>query len=645
LSFDILVTRDDSHRRIIILDQGKEESSILKNLILNQKFEFTPSVYIAVEPGEAINLAKQFHPDCMIAYGDAGREFFYELERLGIDPAKILICKNPSFDDIKESINKGGVFRVIFKPWTEEEIYSSIKSAVEYIDITRSNSHLVAKVEARNLYLLQLKEALENKSKEQQVSINTYAFTVKGMNTDLEVMNAVLCSLQGVEKVEQIEQNLKKALHEHMGIKDIKINLEYKSNPTGKGIASEGFLNMPLFCSGCFLGEIIFQKEGFFASHEIDLLEKVCDVVAMSAEKIVRFFALEKIKRQWESSFDSIDDPIVIIDDRFNVLRANRAFAEATLENLRDIAGKKCYDVFQTDKTHIPCAGCNIRNAFDSGHPAGSEITAQSGKRFYTTWSYPIKDAERTVSAVHFYKDISEQVSYRERLVYSEKLAEIGILAGSVAHEINNPIGGIIALLQIIIAETNTEHPYYDDLKEMEVAAQRCKHIVDNLLHFSRSSRDEQVRDVEFSSIFKTLSPLIELQIRHENIKYTVETDGATFFVKAVFNELVQAVLNLINTSTELISKRQGSGFIKVSVKKDNSMLLLEITDNGIPLKNEGLGFGSLALFVTEKIVKGYRGMSYFEHLNGENRYRLYFPLSVGISSDISHPENAETRP
>jgi len=644
LSFDILVTGNESQRRIIILDQGKEDSNVLKNLILNYKFDFTPAVYIAVEVTEAINLAKQFHPDCIMAYGDAGREFFCELERLGIESARILICKNPGFDDIKDAINRSGVFRIIFKPWTEEEVSSAIKSAIEYIDITRSNSCLIAKAEARNRYLLQLKETLENKGNEQQVNINTSAFTVKGMNTDFEVMNAVLCSLQGIDSIEKVERNIKKVLSEHMGIKEIKIELEHRNNATGAGVASEGFLCLPLFCSGCFLGEMIFQKDGFFVSHEIDFLEKVSDVVAMSAEKIVRFFALEKIKKQWESSFDSIDDPIVIIDDRFNILRANRAFAETTQESLKDISGKKCYDVFQTDKKHIPCAGCNIRKAFESGQPAGSEITAQSGKRFYTTWSYPIKDSERIVSAVHFYKDVSDQVSYRERLVYSEKLAEIGILAGSVAHEINNPIGGIIALLQIIITETNELHPYYNDLKEMEIAAQRCKHIVDNLLHFSRSSRDEEVRDVEFNSIFKTLSPLIELQIRHENIKYIVESEGHGFFVKAVFNELVQSILNIINTSIELISKRQGSGFIKVSVKKDNTMLLLEITDNGIPLKNEGLGFGSLALFVTEKIVKGYRGMSYFEHVNGENRYRLYFPLSVSASSDISHPENAEIR-
>jgi PAS domain S-box-containing protein len=389
----------------------------------------------------------------------------------------------------------------------------------------------------------------------------------------------------------------------------------------------------------------MFQKEGVFPCHEIDFLEKVTDVVAMSVEKIVRFYALEKIKKQWESSFDSIDDPIVIIDDRFNILRSNRAFAEATGENLKDIAGKKCYDVFQTKKTNIPCAGCNIKNAFATGQPVGSEVRAQSEKRFYTTWSYPVKDNDRVLSAVHFYKDISDQINYRERLVYSEKLAEIGILAGSVAHEINNPIGGIIALLQILISETKEEGRYLDDLKEMERAAQRCKQIVDNLLHFSRTSNDDEIREVEFCSVFKTLTPLIQLQIRHENIKLDIEADGAGLFVKAVFNELVQSLLNVINTSMELISKRSAPGFIKVSVKKESSMLLLEVTDNGIPVNTAGTGFGSLALFVTGKIVKGYKGSSLFEHVDGENKYRLYFPLSAGVSSDISLSENAETRP
>ena len=634
MSFDILVTNNEPQRRIIIVGHDNDESVVLKNVILDHKFEFTPSVHIVHDIDEAIGLTQQFHPDCVIAYGDKGRELFYRMEQSNMDPARILVCHAPDFETIKDSINRCGVFRIIFKPWSDEEIVSTISTAIEYIDISRSNSYLVAKAEARNRYLIGLKEMLENKGREQQLDISTSAFTVKGINTEFEIMNDVLSSLHGQESIASIKSSVEKVLNKHMGITHLGINIDVSNKEKGPEICTEGFLALPLFCSGCFLGNMTFQRPGVFLNHEIDFLEKIADVVAMSAEKIVRFYALEKIKKQWESAFDSIDDPIVIIDDRFNIMRANKAFAVSAGENLKDISGKKCYDVLQTDKTNIPCSGCNIKQAFDSGQPVGSEVTAQCAKRFYTTWSYPIKDVDRVVSAVHFYKDVSDQVSYRERLVYSEKLAEIGILAGSVAHEINNPIGGIIALLQIIMSESGEGHPYYKDLTEMERAAQRCKHIVDNLLHFSRTSRDDEVREIEFSSVFKTLEPLVHLQIRHENISLSIDDQSRGVFVKAVFNELVQSILNIMNTSTELISKKGASGFINVSARKEQNGVLIEIVDNGIPVSVGGTGFGSLALFVTEKIVKGYKGHASFEHVDGNNKYRLYFPSSVNTYAE-----------
>ncbi len=643
MSLDILNTTEPVQRRVLIFGGSDKNTSTLKQLILGQEFEFTPSIYEEESSSEALSLVKQFHPDCVIATGITGMDLFYELERLNITSAKILLCDTADFETIKDAINRCGVFRILFNPVTKEELASAIINAVEYIDISRYNSVLVARAEARTRYLVKLKEALEHKGIEQQTDIETSAFAIKGINTEFEVMNSVLNSLQGVDDTRSIEVGVGKALFEHMDIKSVKVNLGQKDNEVH--FSTEGFLSLPLFCSGCSLGEITFQKEGVFCSHEIDFLEKVSDVVAVSVEKIVHFYALEKIKRQWEASFDSIDDPIVIVDDRFNILRANKAFAESTGGNLKDIAGRKCYDVFQTKRSKIPCVGCNIRKAFTTGLPVGSEVTAQSDKRFYTTWSYPIKDNEQVLSAVHFYKDISDQINYRERLVYSEKLAEIGILAGSVAHEINNPVGGIIALLQILISEAKEHDQYYEDLKEMERAAQRCKQIVDNLLHFSRTSKDEEIRDLEFSSVFKTLVPLVELQIRHENIKLKIDADGSGLFVKAVFNELVQSLMNIINTSMELISKKGVPGFISISAKRDSSMLLLEVSDNGIPVNTVGTGFGSLALFVTEKIVKGCKGYSSFEHNDGQNKYRLYFPLSASESSGISLPVNAETRP
>src|SRR5690606_22297270 len=61
-----------------------------------------------------------------------------------------------------------------------------------------------------------------------------------------------------------------------------------------------------------------------------------------------------------------------------------------------------------------------------------------------------------------------------------------GLLAGGVAHEINNPLGGILIFSQMLLREMDKESPHYQDVVEIEAATQRCKAIVESLLDFAR---------------------------------------------------------------------------------------------------------------------------------------------------------------
>ena len=260
--------------------------------------------------------------------------------------------------------------------------------------------------------------------------------------------------------------------------------------------------------------------------------------------------------------------------------------------------------------------------------PAGSVVRFGDGQKSYNAWTYPIIENGVSKTAVQFYKDVSEQVIYREKLLYSEKMAEIGILAGSVAHEINNPVGGVLALLQVMMRELDKNSAMYEDLLEMEKAAKRCKQIVDNLLHFSRRSRDEDIKDIEVSSIFSSMLPVIELQTRHENI-IVVLMITATAVVLGVFNELVQVFLNVVNTSVELIAKKGTGGKISIDINYKNEKLDVLISDNGIALDlnvlSGGGEFKSLALFVAKRILKSHNGSIDFERKYNINLYKISF--------------------
>jgi len=82
-------------------------------------------------------------------------------------------------------------------------------------------------------------------------------------------------------------------------------------------------------------------------------------------------------------------------------------------------------------------------------------------------------------------RDITEQIKIEHKIAQSAKSAELGIISSSIAHELNNPIAGIHALLQTLQIQKQ-DADLNKDLKEMFMAIQRCSHIINQLLNIHR---------------------------------------------------------------------------------------------------------------------------------------------------------------
>lgn len=611
----------------MLVCSDQEQSRLLKNTILGFGLSGL-ELYLSNDIKDAEYMATSIRPEIVICDVGGSVDFLSSLERKGLDCAKILILDSPDFNDLKTAINSAGICRLLKKTWTTQDLAWAIEGGIEYVDVVRAHSGLVAKARSRSEYLEKLKSMLENKEKETSTSVTVYSGIARSKKDECEVMNKVLSLVPGLSSVKDIEKYLCSCIGSFTGINDVKIVL---SDTGASAITAQGGISLPLFCSGCLFGHIVFSKscsDAFLLSQEqLAFLDKISDVVAIAVERMLRLSVLERLKKQWDAVFSSISDPLIIIDSSFNVLRANKAFEDLVSQKLEGIFGKKCYEVFNSS---APCKGCNAKDSFDSLSPSGSDVCFSNNNKSYNAWTYPIVENGSAKTAVQFYKDVSEQVVYREKLLYSEKMAELGILAGSVAHEINNPVGGALALLQIMMRDVEKDSPLYTDLLEMEKAAKRCKQIVDNLLHFSRSSRDEDIKDVQISSLFSAMLPLVEMQIRHENIELTFEDSSNNVAVSGVFNELVQVFLNVVNTSIELITKKGGHGKINIVTCVKEGFVEIFVKDDGIALDLNAFAssgeFKSLALFVARRIVYSHHGKIFFERDNIFNTYKILFP-------------------
>jgi signal transduction histidine kinase len=144
----------------------------------------------------------------------------------------------------------------------------------------------------------------------------------------------------------------------------------------------------------------------------------------------------------------------------------------------------------------------------------------------------------------------------QQQLVQSEKLAGIGQLAAGVAHELNNPLGGILGYAQFTLEkmekkniETLNEKDYESFkryIKDIETQSRRCKAIVQNLLKFSRSSNKIEFQDIDINQVMKETLTFVEHQFVMKQITLRKEFDTTIPIIQGNSGQLQQVFTNML---------------------------------------------------------------------------------------------------
>jgi len=181
----------------------------------------------------------------------------------------------------------------------------------------------------------------------------------------------------------------------------------------------------------------------------------------------------------------------------------------------------------------------------------------------------------------------------QDRLVQSEKLSSLGRLAASVAHEINNPLAGILTYSKLIIRtiEEGDTSPKgresaVKQLKLVQRETERCTAIVRNLLDFARE-RPLKLSDVSVNAAAEEALMLVANQARLQNVELVKEL-GAQRPVHADFGQLRQALINIIINACDAMPK---GGRLRVTTRDDTAAheILLDVADTGTGIPPEHL--------------------------------------------------------
>jgi signal transduction histidine kinase len=245
-------------------------------------------------------------------------------------------------------------------------------------------------------------------------------------------------------------------------------------------------------------------------------------------------------------------------------------------------------------------------------------------------------------------RELEDRVEARTRelkqaqaqLVQAQKLAALGQLGAGVAHEINNPLGGVLGHVQLLLAEKTAGHPDYEDLRCIDEAAKRASQVVQNLLRFSVQHPQPVHTHLDVNKLVGDTISLTRAQIEDQKIALELDLAPEVPRLRGDAGQVAQVLLNLVANARTAMPE---GGRLRVATRKAGDQVTLSVEDTGrgiapeirerifepfFTTKSEWSNVG-LGLSVSYRIVEEHGGrIEMASELGRGSTFTVYFPAA-----------------
>jgi PAS domain S-box-containing protein len=385
-------------------------------------------------------------------------------------------------------------------------------------------------------------------------------------------------------------------------------------------------------------------------------------------EKVARLIA--SAKAEWESTFDSVQDLIVILGRDNRVKRLNMSLANRLGLSPRLVAGKPLRDVLKPD-AHPGSYYRELLEMCDgSFHTRELSIPGLRGE-FLVTAS-PMPDAsgafEQTVLVAH---DVTQRKGLEARLRQAQKMEAIGTLAGGIAHDFNNILGIIMGFAEMAMDAAKDDPTMSRRVNHILEACQRARDLIFQILTFSRQS-SEEASPLRMGPLVAETMKLLSATLP-KNILIEESIKPGEDWVRADPTQIQQILMNLCSNAAHAMREKGGSLFVglqTVEFGADKAQAPPELspgryvrlsvrdTGHGMPpevierifdpfftTKNPGVGTG-MGLSVVHGIVQKYGGAVTVDSApNRGSTFTVHLPLASPDADEGSRTANADALP
>jgi two-component system, NtrC family, sensor kinase len=355
-------------------------------------------------------------------------------------------------------------------------------------------------------------------------------------------------------------------------------------------------------------------------------------------ERVLLEQEVDTMEERFQSFVNSANDMISVKDLKGRYVIANPYTSKLMGISEEEFIGHKPNEILPAELADTIRKHDN--EVIESGFPKTYDeiITINDHDYHFHTTRFPLRDYQGNINGVcTIARDFTKERELQAQLVQTGKLAAVGKLAAGVAHEINNPLTGILAFAEDIHDELETGDPIRDDMNVIIRETLRCRDIVRNLLDFSR--QDAPVfKKADLNEIVKKSLILIEKLPRFRDIELNYEFGENLPKIKCDFKQIQQVIINLTMNAAEAMN---GKGRIDLRTidKAKQNYCAIEVVDDGpgVPggLLNKVFepffstkGTSGLGLAVTWGIIERHHGSIEVEksEFNGA-LFRVLLPI------------------
>jgi PAS domain S-box-containing protein len=377
-------------------------------------------------------------------------------------------------------------------------------------------------------------------------------------------------------------------------------------------------VTVPLRGTRRALGTIVFEGVRVETGGELDLLDRADELGRQLSSAIENMQLLDDVmrsRRELENTFDSITHLVAVADMRGHIVHVNRAFASRVGREREELLDQPIADYLGPDLGEWLRRHTTARAAGSAAEPAVTrEVVDPVWNGQFTVTVTDLLDHDREpVGSVIVARDLTTQTQLetereelRNRLTQSEKLAALGQFVAGIAHELNNPLQGVLGHLELLRTTGAFPKQLRREVGTIYREADRAAKIVRNLLVFAGSHRLMR-RSVSLNAVLQKVLSLRAPAHRAIGIEVVRHYDDKLPRVQSDPLLLHQVFLNMVMNAEHAIAASGHDGRIEIStaVGPSRDRIIATVRDNGTGIPDDTLPRIFEPFYTTKEVGKG----------------------------------------